>query len=170
MSERIETWRRVWRDGFLPHIQTEELIKAMEMFAADDPRITQGSTTTPPPLMAVQDWPIEAGCLIGLFGAIRNGGFQVATVGEAEECFAQLCYHADQNLGEVAACRWLLNWFDDTPRPIVIREMLSELNRAIAERTACGTRSMQETNSTEPVTEEWTSSGAPTETAQASGF
>src|SRR6187397_2364540 len=61
MEDRImESWRLVWRDGFVPVISTSGLEALREALKSDDPRLTQGSTTTPPPLMCVQDWPVEA--------------------------------------------------------------------------------------------------------------
>ena len=35
---------------------------------------------------------------------------------------------------EPAACRWFLNWYDDTPRDEVRRELLAEVELALAER------------------------------------
>lgn len=130
----MESWRIVWRDGFVPVLSTECLTALAEAIRGDDPRLTQGSTTTPPPLMCVQDWPCEAGCALGFMGATDNGGFGQATVGECEEFFARACFEADQRLGEPAACRWFLNWFDNTPRPDMLRELLPEVERALAER------------------------------------
>jgi len=37
-------------------------------------------------------------------------------------------------MGEPAACRWFLNWFDDTPRAEVRGLLLSEVNRTLAQR------------------------------------
>jgi hypothetical protein len=58
-----------------------------------------------------------------------------ATVGKVEEIFAKLCFDADKSLGEPAACRYFLNWYDETPRDEMRREMIAELDRAILERT-----------------------------------
>jgi hypothetical protein len=102
--------------------------------AADDPRLTQGSTTTPPPLICVQDWPVEAADAIALTGIPAAGGWGNATVGAIEGHFARCCFEADQRLAEPAACRWFLGWFDDTPRPVVILELLAEVTRALESR------------------------------------
>ena len=32
-----------------------------------------------------------------------------------------MCYEVDQSMGEPAGCRWLLNWWDETPRPEAFR-------------------------------------------------
>ena len=128
----MESWRTVWRDGFAPTLSLKGLEALRDALLADDPRLTQGSTTTPPPLMCVQDWPVEAACALGYCGW---QGDKLQTVGQVEEYFARCCFEADTRLGEAAACRWFLNWFDDTPRAEMRRELLTEVERAIAERT-----------------------------------
>ena len=130
----LEMWRKVWRDGFAKIIGTNELEALRDALATDDKRLTQGSTTTPPPLMCVQYCLCEAGCALGYCGTVHLGGFGDATVGEVEEYFAKACFEADQILGEPAACRHFLNWFDDTPREAMIPELLAEVELALAER------------------------------------
>ncbi|MDB5310660.1 MAG: hypothetical protein JWO38_4862 [Gemmataceae bacterium] len=130
-SLRQDTWRIVWREGFVPVLSTAGLVALRRALTEDDPRLTQGSTTTPPPLMTVQDWPVEAACALGYCGWI---GESLEVVGEVEEFFARVCFEADQRLREPAACRWFLNWFDDTPRDEMRRELLAEVERALAER------------------------------------
>src|SRR5437899_12916665 len=109
----MESWRKVWRDGFAPILPTAGLEALREALANDDPRLAQGSTTTPPPLMCVQDWPVEAACAVG-FCAWQGEGLE--TAGEVEEFFARACFEADPRIGVPAACRYFLSWFDDTPR------------------------------------------------------
>ena len=145
-SGTMELWRETWRNGFVPVLSTANLEALREALQTDDQRLTQGSTTTPPPLMCVQDWPCEAGCAFGFMGAMENGGFadekptgkctnpNAATVGETEEWFARKCFHADQRIGEPAACRHFLDWFDDTPRGEMRRELLAEVELALAGR------------------------------------
>ena len=130
----MESWRLVWRDGFVPVLSTAGLEALRDALRADDPRLVQGSTTTPPPLMCVQDWKCEAADAIAYCGVAEAGGFGVATVGEAEEFFAKACFEADQRLGEPAACRWLLNAWDDEPRDLLFHELLPEVQRALAGR------------------------------------
>ena len=125
----MESWRLVWREGFVPVLSTAGLESLRDALRGDDPRLTQGSTTTPPPLMCVQDWPVEAACALGFCGW---QGDELETVGEVEEFFARVCFEADQRLGEPAACRWFLNWFDDTPR--------DEMRRDAARRSRTGPR------------------------------
>lgn len=127
----MESWRIVWRDGFVPVLSTAGLQALRNALRGDDDRLTQGSTTTPPPLMCVQDWPVEGACALGICGWLGDG---LVTVGEVEEHFARCCFEADTRLGEPAACRWFLNWFDDTPRSEMRRELLSEVELALATR------------------------------------
>jgi hypothetical protein len=127
----MESWRLVWREGFVPVLPTTGLLALRDALQSDDPRLTQGSTTTPPPLLCVQDWLVEAACALGFCGWQGDG---LGTVGEVEEFFARVCFEADQRLGEPAACRWFLNWFDDTPRDEMRRELLDEVDEALAAR------------------------------------
>jgi hypothetical protein len=130
-NEPIESWRMVWREGLAPVLSTAGLVALREALRSDDHRLTQGSTTTPPPLMCVQDWPVEAACALGFCGW---QGEDLETVGEVEEFFARACFEADERLGEPAACRWFLNWFDDTPRDQMRKLLLEEVDRVLAER------------------------------------
>jgi hypothetical protein len=61
-------------------------------------------------------------------------GEELKTVGEVEEFFARACFDADQRLGEPAACRWFLNWFDDTPRNRMRHELLEEIELELNKR------------------------------------
>ena len=127
----MESWRKVWRDGLAPVLSSEGLEALKRALESDDPRLLQGATTTPPPLQCVQDWPVEAACALGFCGW---QGDELESVGQVEEFFARACFEADQRLGEPAACRWFLNWFDDTPRDEMRRELLAEVEKALGER------------------------------------
>ena len=127
----MESWRKVWRDGLAPLLSTEGLEALRRALESDDARLLQGATTTPPPLQCVQDWPVEAACGVGFCGWQGDG---LETVAEVEEFFARACFEADQRLGEPAACRWFLNWFDETPRDEMRRLLLGEVNRTLAQR------------------------------------
>ncbi len=127
----MEAWRKVWREGVSPQLSTVGLVALKAALEADDGRLLQGATTTPPPLQCVQDWAVEAACAVGFCGWQGDG---LETVAEVEEFFARVCFEADLLLGEPAACRWWLNWFDATPRDEMRREFLPEVERALAER------------------------------------
>lgn len=127
----MESWRIVWRDGLSKVLSTAGLIALREAIRTDDPRLVQKSTTIPPPLMCVEDWPCEAACSLGLCGWLGDG---LETVGEVEEYFAKACFETDRLLKEPAACRWYLDWFDDAPRDVMRRELLAEVELELLRR------------------------------------
>ncbi len=127
----MELWRNVWQNGFAPALSAAGLIALRDALRGDDARLTQGSTTTPPPLLSVQDWPCEGACALGFCGW---QGEELETVGQVEEYFAKCCFEADQRLGEPAACRHFLNWFDDTPREQMRIALLHEVEKTLATR------------------------------------
>jgi hypothetical protein len=57
-------------------------------------------------------------------------------VGEVEAAFALACVRAGEALGEPTACRYFFNWYDDADRPTMRRELLGEVNLALADREA----------------------------------
>lgn len=127
----MESWRIVWRTGFVPVLSTRALEALRDALRSDDPRLVQGCTTTPPPLMCVQDWPAEAACALGFCGW---QGDDLETVGQVQEFFSRVLFEADQLLGGPAECRWFLNAYDDWPRDVMRAELLPEVERALAER------------------------------------
>ena len=129
----MNTWQHVWRNGFAPVLSKAGLLALRRALRKNDSRLTQGSTTTPPPLACAQDWPCEGACALGFCGWQGEG---CTTVGEVEEYFAKCCFEADQRLGEPAGCRWFLNWFDDAPRSEMIQGLLGEIERELIERRA----------------------------------
>jgi hypothetical protein len=129
----MESWRKVWREGVAPLLSNAALESLQQALTSDDARLLQGATTTPPPLQCVQDWPVEAACALGFCGWQGEG---LETVAEVEEFFARTCFEVDERLGEPAACRWFLNWFDDTPRDEMREKLTAEVVRALAQR--CG--------------------------------
>jgi hypothetical protein len=127
----MESWRNTWRKGVVPLLSTESLEALRSALVNNDSRLLQGATCTPPPLQCVQDWPVEAACALGYCGWQGDG---LETVAEVEEFFARMCFEIDQLMGEPAACRWFLNWFDDTPRDEMRRDLLVEVQRSLAQR------------------------------------
>src|SRR5207237_9835355 len=113
IPQPLTAWQRVWHEGIAPQLSLASLRALVSALQSDDPTLVQGATTVPPPLQTVQDWPVEAACALAFAGWQGQG---LVTVGQVEEFFARVCYEADQRLGETAACRWFLNWIDETPR------------------------------------------------------
>jgi hypothetical protein len=138
----MESWRRVWREGFVPLISTRALKALRRGLGCDDPRLTQKATTVPPPLASVMDWPVEGACVLG-YGAWHGDGLQ--TVGDIEAYFAEACFEADRRLGEPAAVRYFLNWYDDAPRSEMRHQLLREVKRELSRRTRTETSSTQKT-------------------------
>ena len=124
----MDLWKKVWRKGVVPLLSREELIILKKALENDDPRLIQGATSNPPPLQCVMDWDCEGACLLGF---IRWQSRRLITVGDVEEEFADFCFHIDQNIGEPAGCRWLLNHYDETPRNEMIRDFLEEIDVAL---------------------------------------
>lgn len=142
----MESARLVFLDGFAKVIPPAAIRALLVACETDDPRLCQGSTTVPPPLMCVQDWPVESGCGLAFCAVGLCGGFcpsdlrhdpeavkRHATVGQVEEKFAEWCFEADKILGEPGACRWFLNYFDDTPRDDCLRNVALWCREALAE-------------------------------------
>lgn len=127
----LEAWRKCWRDGVAPGLSVGALQALAHALERDDKALVQGATTAPPPLHVCEDWPCEAACAVAYAGWQGEG---LETVGEVEAFFARVCHETDERLGEPAGCRWLLNWYDDTPRDVMRRELLAEVLRATNER------------------------------------
>lgn len=136
----LETWRQVWRDGFVPVLSTPALTKLKEALARDDPRLLQAATTKPPPNWNSYDMKVEAACAIGFCGWQGDGEERAEgkIVRSVELFFANACHEADQRLGVPSACRYFLNWFDDTDRQEMRKELLAEVELALASRATEG--------------------------------
>jgi hypothetical protein len=127
----MESWRHAWRNGVQPLMSTKALEALKRAIKLDSPELLQGATTSPPPLRCVQDWPVEGACLIAFAGWQGEG---LTTVADVEEYFARICFDADERLGEPAACRWILNHYDDTPRYVVFEQLLEEIEAELHRR------------------------------------
>lgn len=128
----MEKWRKVWRDGIVPHLTTKGLVALERGLNENDARLIQGATTSPPPSFhCVKDRPVEACCVIG-YCTWQGDGMQ--TAGEVEESFASICFEADQELGKPAECRYFLNWYDEVSRGEMLRELLAEVKMELAFR------------------------------------
>ena len=127
----MEKWRRVWREGLAPQIARAGLLALQTALWRDDPRLIQGSVSSPPPLDALRHRSVEATCAISYCGWQGEGQRNVGQVGEY---FHRICDAADAAFHESAACRYFLNWYDDTPRAEMRSALLAEVNRALRER------------------------------------
>lgn len=128
----MEQWRAVWRKGIAPQLSMGGLQALRQALLTDDPRLLQGCTTSPTPLACVMDWPVEGACAVSLPGWLGDG-FNL--VGKCEEHFAKVCFECDQVLGEPGVIRHFLNWFDNSPREEMRRELLFEVDWELALRS-----------------------------------
>lgn len=124
----MEKWRRTWREAIVPHLSRVGLLALEAALRTDDPRLLQGATCFPPLLDALRERPIEAACALGYCG--WQGG-RLSRVGELERYFHDLCNAVDAAFNEPAACRYFLNWYDDTPRAEMRGELLTEVIRSL---------------------------------------
>lgn len=127
----MEKWRRVWRHGLAPHLSRAGLRALQTALLLDDRRLLQGAVSSPPPLDALRGRPVNCACAIGLCGWQGEG---LRNIGQVEDYFHRICEAADAVFHEPAACRFFLNWYDDTPRADMRRELLAEVTRALDER------------------------------------
>ena len=141
-ADRREPWLRVFVDGFAPNMTDDELNAIRDGLVNNDHRILQGATTDPVPLPCVHDWPCNGSCPVGF---AKLGTNPEATVGEVESFFADKCYSCDRILGEPAACRFFLNWWDDTPRDEARLSLLEAVDDALAKRQGFDRESVRQT-------------------------
>lgn len=120
----MHPWQKIFRQGIGPLLPLEGLRALRQALVADDARLIQGATTSPPPLQCLQDCPVEGTCPLVFCGWQGNG---LETVKELENFYAELCCQCDERMREPAACRWLVNWIDDTPRPVMRAALLEEV-------------------------------------------
>jgi len=133
----MEDWRDTWRRGIVHQLPEKGLEALREALVSDDARLIQGVTCSPPPVQSVRDWPIEsADAIVFCFwmDASADPNASDATVEEAEEFFAKVCYECDQILGEPAGCRWFLRPYDDSPRDEIFTALHAEVIRELVRR------------------------------------
>lgn len=126
----LQSWQKVWRDGFAPQLSDAALEALAAGLERDDLRILQGRTVSPPPVMA--ELPVEGACAVG-FACWQGDG--LAKVIDLESKFVEVCREADRLLGEFGASRYFLNAWDETPRNIMLPAMLAEVRREQARRS-----------------------------------
>ena len=129
-QEPAPAWLRSFR-AMARHLSVPALQALRLAVATDDKRLLQGATCQPPPLQCVASWPVEAACALGYAGW---QGDSLHTVAEVEEYFARICAEVDLQLGEPAACRYFLNWYDETPRAEMRAQLLPALDALLAAR------------------------------------
>src|ERR1700738_1075518 len=127
----MRSWQKVFREGLVPLLSDESLEVLRQVLEADDPRLLKGVTTEPRSLGCTDDWPVEGARLLGVIGWLGDG---LETVGEVQEYFGRLTSDIDQRVGDPSACRWLINWFDETLREEMRSALLAGVDLALAGR------------------------------------
>ncbi len=127
----MECWKKVWRLGLAPVLSTAGLQALHRALVDNDGRLLQGATTNPPALEVLADEEVAGACALG-FCFWQGDGRR--SVGAVTADFSRLCQTADEVLGEPAACRRFLDWFDATPRSAMRRQLLPEVEGILAQR------------------------------------
>ncbi len=122
----MELWKKVWREGIAPQMSQDELSSLAKALREDNIDLIQGATCLP---AGTPDAPTEAACALS-WGGIGQ------PVKATEDRFQQFCDGCDERMNERAVCRYFLNWFDDTPRDHMRRELLTEVQAALFDRAA----------------------------------
>jgi hypothetical protein len=129
----MEHWQRVWRVGIAPQLSPSALAALRLALVRDDARLMQGRTMAPPPLPGLENAEVEAACAVGWAGWHGDGHHAVS---QLERYFERVCSAADEALGEPAAARTFLDWYDAAPRGVMRRRLLAEVDHALNRRLA----------------------------------
>ncbi len=123
-------WKRGWRLGIAPLLTPAGLLALKKALETDDPRLVQGATTEPLPIALFAEEAVVGACAVG-FCLWQSSGLD--RVGVLHAAFRRLVASADDLLDEPLGTIAFLNWFDDTPRDEMRRELLAEMTGAVAE-------------------------------------
>lgn len=137
----MQRWRDAWQRGIGCHLSTAGLYALREALVSDDPRLVQGHTTVPkaPGVRRSPDGQIGRAkgprptgcCAIGLAGWLGDG---LNSVGEVYRHFEATCDETDEDECESGFAYHFVDWFDHTPRDVMRRELLVEVERSLRMR------------------------------------
>jgi hypothetical protein len=125
------TARKVWREGILPQLTDGQLAALSTALETDDPRLIQGSTTSPLPVPDNLDCHVQATCPLAF--ALWQGR-RGATIREVESAFARLCAAADAALGLPRSVSHFAGWWDESDREHARLMLLAEVEIALLAR------------------------------------
>ena len=131
----IEAWRKAFREGVAPNLSEHHLEVLRDGLVSDDPDIIQGSTTFPLPAFCTKDTPVQKACALAYCGWKGDGH---STVELAEDFFVRIVFSAHRSLGGETLVGHFLNAFDKWPRPVMLENLLGEVERAISQRKPPG--------------------------------
>jgi len=127
-----ELARKVFHNGFVPQFSTKGLIALRDALVKRDPFLMAGVSVDPPPLQMFENEPVVGCCPIAF--AASDGEAAQRTVGEVETAFALTYWRAGEALNEPTIGRHFANYWDDTPIEQARRELLVEVEVALAGR------------------------------------
>ena len=127
----MELWRKAWRLGLAPQLPTPALAALAAGLADDDESLVQSATTLPPDLPSAAAADVCGACALAYAGW---KGLGLQTVAQVSEFFTKTCLEADAALGEPAACRHFLDWFDHTRRDRMRQQLLEEVRFTLSQR------------------------------------
>ena len=127
-------WQTVWRKGIAPQLDRHGIEELRIALIIDDSRLIQGTTTCPNIMDHNPGRACEAGC--GIAFPIWQADTE-QDIHDISEKFSLVCDKCDADLlnatGDEVACRFFINWFDDTPRQIMRKLLLDEVELWLAE-------------------------------------
>lgn len=130
----LAAWQECWREGIAPQLPTAGLRALARALEADDPRLLQGQTTQPVPVICCTAWPCEKACPVAFALWQDEADPDASTVGRVDQLFASACFACDRHLGACAACAAFLNWADSTPREEMFPQLLGEVRSELSRR------------------------------------
>lgn len=127
----MESWQKVWREGFAPLLSDAALEALRRGLMTNDPQLIQGVITMPTMTLHNQQGPVAGACALGY---ARWKGEGTKTVADIVDSFRELCDLAEQAMRAPASCRWFFKWFDKTPRDQAFCQLLAEVERTLVFR------------------------------------
>jgi hypothetical protein len=136
-APRLRPWQVAWRNGFAPLLTTSGLEALRSALLHESPELVRGVTTTLPDGADPNDSPPTAACPLAYAGWRGDGLPSAAAV---EAWWVELYDAADARLTDGPAGVWeLLDFIDESPRPVVRRGLMLEVGRELARRAAVET-------------------------------
>jgi hypothetical protein len=124
-------WPEVFHVAIAPRLGLAGLQALQAALDSDDAALIQGETCLPDFMSVSRDLPCRAACGLGL--ALWRS-LELRSIGEIDLQFSLLVNQVDGEMGQGAA-RMFVQWFDETPRATMRRQLLKEVNRAVEHET-----------------------------------
>lgn len=126
----IESWRRVWRDGFVPSfvdvLGKERAALGVQLLhralKGRDPAVRQGVTTFPGGSADLEGCSPEV--YVAWVSTVSSSPKWSCQAGDA--MFGALCVSCDGRVGMERACRFFMNWWDETPAHVAYPALAAE--------------------------------------------